>query len=376
MWLRRGSAAARRCARAVPIVALLVCLGAGPAAALAGTGHVDGISDQSLAVWDGSFAASPFADRFRAAWSGGGGRQIRLARYVVQWNAMAQDGASAESNRSYRERFEAWLQAAGSLGLIPVLALTSYDGVYPGSPGEYGPRLQALLLRAEALGYPIRFLEPWNEPNGQGRQDAVSAAVFANTANGVCAGTGGCEVIAGDFEDRSGVGPYQQAYQRALRFRPRIWGVHPYVSVESHSEGNLLQLIAGLPSAAGARQIWFTEVGARYCSRGQVRGEAHQASDASYLVDALLADPAVAPAHAFYYGFLFGYRSQAPCSASGGEDTELFTSSDTPRAAARVILMPAAVAASPQATASPGWPAWTGPASLMIERLPDGAAAP
>ena len=59
-----------------------------------------------------------------------------------------------------------------------------------------------------------------------------------------------------------------------------------------------------------------------------------------------------------------------------GADSELFTSSGTPRAAARVILMPATGAASPRAAAPLRWPAWAGPASVMIERLPDGVAVP
>jgi hypothetical protein len=334
---------------------------------------VDGISDQSMAAWDGSFATSPFAGYFRARWGGGPGRQLTLARYVVQWNAIAPEAAGADGASNYRQRFEAWLEDARSLGLIPTLALTSYDGVRPGSAGEYRPGLEALLSRAAALGYPIRYVEPWNEPNGQGALDAVSAAELANTADGVCGLIRTCEVIAGDFEDRTGVIAYEQAYARALAFPARIWGIHPYVSVESHSAANQRREISALPAGPPGREIWFTEVGARYCTHGQLRGEARQASDASYLVHDLLGDPSLSPQHAFYYGFLFGYRAQAPCIAGAGEDSELYSSSDAARAAARVILVPAgSVPAAPGFQPRP-WPPWNSAASMMIES-PPGAA--
>jgi hypothetical protein len=335
---------------------------------------VDGISDQSMAAWDGSFATSPFAGYFRARWGGGPGRQVTLARYVVQWNAIAPEPSGADSGSNYRQRFEAWLEDARSLGLIPTLALASYDGRHPGSAGEYRPGLEALLSRAAALGYPIRYVEPWNEPNGQGGLDAVSAAELANTANPVCELMRTCEVIAGDFEDRTDVIAYEQAYARALSVPARIWGIHPYVSVESHSAANLRRLISALPAGPPGREIWFTEVGARYCSHGLLRGELRQASDASYLVHDLLGDPSLSPEHAFYYGFLFGYRAQAPCIAGAGEDTELYTSSDAARAAARVILAPAGSLPAASGFQPRPWPPWSSAASMMIESAPGAAA--
>jgi hypothetical protein len=149
--------------------------------------------------------------------------------------------------------------------------------------------------------------------------------------------------------------------------------------VASHDDANLVRLISALPADGAVRQIWFTEIGAFYCSRGRVRGEARQASDAAYLVNRLLDDPALAPTHAFYYGFLFGGRQNAPCAAAGGDDSELYSSSDEPRAAARILLRPpfnAAPSALPgggplgsyaSEPRTPAWPTWTAAANLMIE---------
>ncbi|HEX4188771.1 MAG TPA: hypothetical protein VHY83_12815 [Solirubrobacteraceae bacterium] len=359
--------------------ALLLAPAPGSASASASASHVDGISDQSLPAWDGSFAGSRFASVFRSHWAQAGGGQIAFARYVVQWDAMTEPTSGPHATGNYRERFEAWLEDVRSLGLTPVVALTTYDRVYPNSAPEYRAGLEAILDRANAIGYPLAYLEPWNEPNNQGGESATTAAAFADEANAVCEARRACTIVAGDFEDRTGVAGYVRDYVRALSFAPRIWGVHPYVSVLSHSERNLRRLLSALPADAAGRQLWFTEIGALYCTRGEVRGEARQASDATYLVDSLLADPAVAPEHVFYYGFLFGWRSDAPCTPAGGQDSELYTSSGLERTVARVIF--SAPSAPPHAQSggsapSPGalgWPSWNAAASLMIGPVPDAA---
>jgi hypothetical protein len=356
------------------VLALLAAAALAPLA-IAGTAHVDGISDQSLPAWDGSFATSRFAGFFRDRWTAARGGQIALARYVVQWDAMTLASTGAQAAGNYRERFEAWLEDVRSLALTPVLSLTSYDQVHPGSPGEYRARLEAILARAAALGYPIAYVEPWNEPNGQGHESAIKAAQLANVAYGACQQAATCSVIAGDFEDRPSLPAYEQAYEKALTFAPRIWGVHPYVSVRSHSDANLRRLIAELPAHGAGQQIWFTEVGALYCSRGEVRGEGRQASDASYLAKELLADPGVAPEHVFYYGFLFGAGRQAPCSAAGGEDSELYRSSNEARPAADVILTALGPVPPPKTQAVSEWPPWSSAASSMIELLPGSSRA-
>ncbi|HWX96081.1 MAG TPA: hypothetical protein VNZ01_04440, partial [Solirubrobacteraceae bacterium] len=200
---------------AAALAGLLVALAMTCTRASAGTRYVDGISDQSLPAWEGSFAESSFARLFRSTWSGAAGGQIILARYVVQWDVMTEPSSGAHASGNYRERFEAWLEDVRSIGLTPVVALTSYDGVYPGSAGEYLPRLEAILGRAGAIGYPIAYVEPWNEPNNQGRESPAMAAAFANTANDLCEAARACSAIAGDFEDRSDSVAYEQAYERA-----------------------------------------------------------------------------------------------------------------------------------------------------------------
>jgi hypothetical protein len=195
----------------------------------AATSYVDGISDQSLPAWDAGFEQSWFAGLFDDTWVHGPGAHVAFARYVVQWNVMSGDYPR------YLREFEAWIEDVASIGLKPEIALTSYDGLLPGTPSEYEIELVKILARARALGEPIGWLEAWNEPNGQGDESARDAAAFTNVASSVCAGEYACTVIAGDFEDSPGVAAYEDEYVSALHPVPVNWGVHPYYSVGEES---------------------------------------------------------------------------------------------------------------------------------------------
>jgi hypothetical protein len=315
----------------VCLAALAVGMLASAASARAGTQYVDGISDQGLPAWDGSFEDSSFARFFRATWL----HQISLARYVLQWNAMGEASRGPDAHGDYRERFEAWLRDVHSLGIAPVLALTSYTSAYPGSVDEYGPGLEAVLVDAARAGAPIGYVEAWNEPNNQGREEAVKAAQIADWAHSICERRG-CQVIAGDFEDRPSVATYAQEYVSALSFSAGIWGIHPYYSVKARDDATVLEIEQALPNHGAGAQIWFTEIGAYYCAHGQVLGEAQQAGDASYLLKSLI--PATMPTHVFYYGFMAGDHARLSCVGHGDFDSELYTASHVARSAARVLL--------------------------------------
>jgi hypothetical protein len=326
---------------ALTIVAALAALAPAPAsAAAAPVARVDGISDQSLAAWEGDFHSSALARLLRPTLvDGAPAGQLAFARYVVQWDALLTGGhGAAGAAGDYATRFDAWLRDAGSLGLAPVVALTSYDGAYPVSVFDYSAGLRSVLARAAALGHPIAYIEPWNEPNGQGAIPAATAAAYADAAVAVCAGPPRCTPIAGDFADRDDAPAYAREYVRALAVSPADWGVHPYAAVAEHDLAPLLALLQALPPAAGGRRLWITEVAALVCRRGEVFGEARQAQDAAFLVERLLADSALAPVHTFYYGLQFRDGAQAPCTPAGGEDGELFGPGGAPRPAAAVVF--------------------------------------
>jgi hypothetical protein len=296
----------------------------GPSALAAGA-YVDGISDQSIPTWDGGFHGSYFAGLFRDVWVGGQASHITFARYVVQWNAMSGDYPR------YRSEFEAWLTDVASLDLHPEIALTSYDGVYPGSSSEYRLQLEQILARARAIGHPIGYLEAWNEPNNQGREPAVNAAGFTNAASATCQQEYACTVVAGNFEDSADVAAYEQEYIDNLDPVPTIWGVHPYNSIEQQSEAPFLNFREHLPGKGAGDQIWFTEIAARECSdfNGQLveNGEAGQARRASWLVNTLMGN--AKPEHVFYYEFLLKEHRRPSCQVEGS-DSALYLPANDP----------------------------------------------
>ncbi len=306
------------------------------------TAYVDGISDQSLPAWDGDFSDSYFGRLFSAVWVADG--HIRLARYVAQWDLMGEPSTGAEPEGDYRQKFEAWLIDVGRLGLIPDVGVTSYDGRYPASVSEYQASLRLILQRAKVMGHPAPYVEAWNEPNNQGALTALRAAQLTNAAHALCEGGYACRVVAGNLEDSPQVAGYEQEYERALDFRPAIWGVHPYYSVELQSEAPLENLIENLPGAGAGARIWFTEIAARRCTDygGELRenGAGGQAGRARWLLDTLIPD--ARPEHVFYFGFLPGERRQPSC-ASEREDDALYEPSaeasdpDVPRPAASYV---------------------------------------
>ena len=333
-------------ATATPALPATAAATAPTSAATGTTPYVDGISDQSLPAWDGGFAGSYFGRLFSAVWVHGG--HIRLARYVVQWDVMREPSGGADAQGDYRERLEAWLEDVAGLGLVADLALTSYDGIYPQSAGEYEASLQQLLERARAMGRPLSYVEAWNEPNNQGTLPAVRAAQLTNAAHALCERGYGCRVVAGNLEDSPEVAGYEREYESGLDFSPAIWGVHPYYSVEQRSEAPFERFQVNLPQGGAGAQIWFTEIAARACTdyggRLVENGVGGQAERAAWLLGTLMRNRR--PAHVFYNVFLLADHRRSSCS-SEHEDDALYvpgagpggtpSGPDVPRAAAGYI---------------------------------------
>jgi hypothetical protein len=339
-----------------PVAALLITtalclaclLGAGAASAF--TRFPDGVSDQNLPSWTSESSNSYFATLFDSIWVADG--HIRYARYVAQWDVISLGGEE-------RSNFEDWLVDSASMGLISDVALTSFDGVYPSS-SEYESHLREILSTAGALGHPIRYLEPWNEPNGQGKESAVASARFTNAAESACLDGYGCMVVAGDLQDGPGAKAYEEQYRRLLAVVPIIWGVHPYYSVEYEQEFYYTKLLEGLPERGSGDHVWFTEIDARQCTdyggHLQEHGENGQAERARWLVDDLIARQK--PEHVFYYHFLAKGYGQPGCSPLEPEDGALYVPSNDPNFPDRP--RPAAAFVWGGVAAPPGYSSATG----------------
>jgi hypothetical protein len=314
---------------------------------------VDGISDQSLPNWDGGFGSSAFAQRFRETWVATG--HISYARYVLQWNAFAD--RAEEPYAHYAQEFERWWEDVRSLNLTPVIAFYNYcpaarvpracAKALPNPPSEaaYKASVEGVLTTHKAA-----VVEAWNEPNDDEVAEA-QAAQFADAASGWCA-LNGCTAIAGDFLDSPGAAAYASRYLADLSaaHAPPLsdWGVHPYYALNASGGGGEAGAIHH-ELRGRARTTWITEIGAYYCERGQVVGEAEQLARAQQLVGELA--PKLEASHTFYYELLRGDREQPPCESGGTqEDTALYRPDDGARSAANAILQGSAPA--PTASAS------------------------
>jgi hypothetical protein len=288
--------------------------------AWAGTAYVDGVSDQGLASWAESLPP-----------------QIKLARYVVQWNVMRGTGYPEELANLRR-----WYYRAVELQLTPELALDNYNcnGCKP--PLRSAEYLAALQTLQQAFPE-MQVLEAWNEPNDSHYSSYLppaTAAQLMNAAYAFCSAHN-CTAVAGDLLDSEpNMVEYEHAYERYLApADPGNWAIHPYHAVKYMTDSTVASFQSALPSPA-TDHIWFTEVGAYYCQTGDTYGERSQAAHAQFLMDKLI--PAFQVVHTFYYELAWGGDEPPACNAQQ-DDTALYAPA-TPggqlsaRAAAAVIF--------------------------------------
>lgn len=329
------------------LAALCLSLACAGTPAWAGTGYVDGISDQGLMSWTGNLsgASGPsagFPAFFARSWVGGAPSHIKLARYVVQWDVMQGVGYPEELANLQR-----WYDHVVELQLIPELALDNYNCSgcsAPRASAEYTTALEAL-----HRSFPdIQVLEAWNEPNNSHYTSYLPPAAAAHLMNAAYAfcELHSCTAIAGDLLDSEpNMLEYERYYEQDLTpADPGNWGIHPYHAVKYMTDSTVTSFRDALPNPTTDR-IWFTEVGAYYCEAGKIYGERSQAEQAQFLVDKLI--PEFQPAHVFYYELAWGYDEPPACD-SEQDDSALYAANSpngalSPRAAARVIFdsMPA-----------------------------------
>jgi hypothetical protein len=346
----------------------------GASAAPGATPYVDGISDQNIAywngdVWNGGPSPSSFGQFVTASLVDAPSAPLRYARYVVAYDVMCDQRGAAYGV------FRTWLQDVQALGLTPVVAFWygHFDGnscatlpAVPASVAQYNDATAG--VAAFLRGFPeVRVVEAWNEPNNGKGPDvpAARAAAFWGAARADCA-TGTCDtVIAGDFNDaQTNLVTYEQQYVAALGgVDPVDWGIHPYYAVNEHTDNTVTEFLSGLPNAAGDR-MWYTEVGAYYCTpkqntrTGFTAAQLQQGQEASahYLVSTLMQYP-FTPVHVFYYEFMYKNNLPGPCA---DRDSALYEpaaaggSQYVGRSAVQDILPLAAVNASPGTATAAG----------------------
>jgi hypothetical protein len=224
---------AQRLTKFVLPLACACALGVAPAAA-AQTLTV-GISDNSPAMF-----SNRLFNRINLA----------VARIVVDYNT------ATMRNKTELHATQAWVRAAVADHVQPMVSFTADTG----TTSDFVPDTAqyAAAIKVFVRDFPqIKTYSAWSEPDWVYRpklaNDPALAASYYNTLVSYCRG---CTVAAGDLYLPAGqLGPWIRAYKRHLDGRPRVWALHNYYDVRTHTTAQLRTML-GLTSG----QIWLTEI--------------------------------------------------------------------------------------------------------------------
>ena len=174
---------------------------------------------------------------------------IRNARLSVAWDAMRYDWQ--------RREIDAWMNAAQAVGVEPLVTFGRSRTRRFSLPPRDEYRHEVLRFRHR---YPdVREYSPWNEPNLAIRPrnyDPERIASYYRVLRRMCPS---CTVLGADVVDTSSLERWMRAYLREFPRdgRPKFWGLHNYVDVNSDSGWGTRVMRRLAPG-----EIWFTETGA------------------------------------------------------------------------------------------------------------------
>jgi hypothetical protein len=216
--------------RAAAVISVLAAL------ALAAPAHayVVGIADQQAATFaDTRLTELPVAH----------------ARLSVPWDALEYGFQRREIDR--------WMRAATTAGMQVVVTFgRSRTRPFSLPPARvYRRKAHAFMRRYRQ----VREYSPWNEPNvavHPQNYDPRRIATYYRTLRSLCPN---CTVLGADVVDNSSLARWMRAYLAVFpaASRPRVWGLHNYVDVNSTSRWGTETMLRLAPG-----RIWFTETGA------------------------------------------------------------------------------------------------------------------
>jgi PKD repeat protein len=175
--------------------------------------------------------------------------KLRYARLVTPWNSIFTEP----------ERLDAWLQAARSHGVRPLVSFEHTRG--QACPGRHcaGPSASQYRRAWNAFHrkYPwVRDVSPWNEVNSATQPTGKRPKLAATYYNVVRSRCRGCTIVAADLLDASNIRRYVAAFLAKAKGKPRLWGLHNYTDTNrfrSRGTNALLQTVKGT--------VWLTETG-------------------------------------------------------------------------------------------------------------------
>jgi hypothetical protein len=174
---------------------------------------------------------------------------VRNARLSVAWDAMAYDWQ--------RREIDAWMKAAEAADITPLVTFgRSRTRKFSLPPAD--------VYRRAVLSFRHRYPDvaeysPWNEPNiatHEQNYDPRRIASYYRVLRRMCPK---CKVLGADVVDTSSLERWMRAYLREFPrdARPKLWGLHNYVDVNSSSSWGTQTMRKFAPG-----EIWFTETGA------------------------------------------------------------------------------------------------------------------
>jgi hypothetical protein len=317
--------------RVTPIVAALVLLGS-----LAGAAP-----SQALRVGLADQQASSFTDPLLTA------LPVHLARLSVAWDAL--------HYRWQRQEIDSWVRTTRAAGMRAVVTFgRSRTKKYSlPSTARYRAEVHRFMRRYRS----VREYSPWNEPNIAVRPenaDPRRIATYYRTLRRLCPS---CSVLGADVVDNSMLGSWMRSYLAVFprASRPRLWGLHNYVDVNSSSSWGTRTMLRLAPG-----EIWFTETGAviarqkpttsgRPDRRKYIRTGSKRAAAATRRVFALArTSPRIT--RVYIYHWRAGGRTSW--------DSALLSAAGTPRPSfdvfARQARLAAGLSAEPPEDAAPG----------------------
>jgi len=174
---------------------------------------------------------------------------VRNARLSVAWDAMRYDWQ--------RREIDGWMSAAAAANIAPLVTFGRSRTRAFSLPRASEYRDQILRFHHR---YPlVREYSPWNEPNlaiHPANADPTKIAAYYHVLRRMCPA---CRVLGADVVDSSSLDRWMRDYLREFPSdrRPKLWGLHNYVDVNSASSWGTRVMRRLAPG-----EIWFTETGA------------------------------------------------------------------------------------------------------------------
>jgi hypothetical protein len=193
--------------------------------------------------------------------------ELRHVRYIAPWDSL-------EDPRQ-RELLDDWMAAARDAGARVLLGFErSLRSRRLARTLPTARRFERQFVRLRARYPEVRDWIVWNEANHPFSLTANRPRRAARYFDAVARNCFGCNVVAADVLDVSGMSSWVARFKRHARMRPRLWGLHNYVDANRFTSTGTRALL----EATGGGRVWFTETGGQvlrreYNKRGRVTRE-------------------------------------------------------------------------------------------------------